>query len=532
MSIEQIKEIINTAETIEIEPPEPLRDDDDASTEPKYPVEVLQNDLREVIEALANKTRVPMSMAGNSILSTVSLGLQNYANILLPIINSLRPTSLFCITVAASGDHKSATDNYALAPIKEYEERLQKQYNLDKKEYQNNLRAWEAEYKQIENNKGSNKGISLEKRQLMLNTLENARPLPPLTTMLTCEEPTMEGLYSLMQRGQPGIGIFSSEGGLFLGGYSMSRDNKKRTCATLSKLWDEGTIEKVRASEEADKLRNRRLTIHLMMQIGIAHDFFSDVTAEDQGLFSRMLVAAPKSLVGQRTTRPREAEIQANCDKVLAKYRERILGILGREISLKEGNKNELSPRLIRFTAEAEGLLINYFNQTEIKKGANKEFSLIQDFAGKLLEHACRLAANIALYNAPDITELNVDDARRGIAFANYYAYELLRLREMGVTDPKILDAEAILHWLQNDWTEHNVTRSYIQRMVTARGLKKRGGARNAAIDLLIKKRWLISNEDTPVYIRDKKVRESYRVNALQKSIGTIGAIGGVEVDL
>ena len=56
--------------------------------------------------------------------------------------------------------------------------------------------------------------------------------------MLTCPEPTFEGLTRLLAGGQPSMGIFSGEGGQFLGGHGMNQDNKLKTAAAMSGLWD------------------------------------------------------------------------------------------------------------------------------------------------------------------------------------------------------------------------------------------------------------------------------------------------------
>jgi hypothetical protein len=44
-------------------------------------------------------------------------------------------------------------------------------------------------------------------------------PGAPLTPLLTCTEPSFEGLGLLLQAGYPSIGVFSADEGQFLGGY-------------------------------------------------------------------------------------------------------------------------------------------------------------------------------------------------------------------------------------------------------------------------------------------------------------------------
>jgi hypothetical protein len=70
-------------------------------------------------------------------------------------------------------------------------------------------------------------------------------PAPPLEPLMTCPEPTFEGLRKLFAVGQPSLGIFAAEGGQFVGGHGMTDDAKLRTAAGLSKLWDDGETRRV-----------------------------------------------------------------------------------------------------------------------------------------------------------------------------------------------------------------------------------------------------------------------------------------------
>ena len=66
--------------------------------------------------------------------------------------------------------------------------------------------------------------------------------------MLTCPEPTYEGLVKHLVFGQPSVGIFSAEGGQFIGGHGMNEEAMLRTAAGLSCLWDGETIKRVRGA--------------------------------------------------------------------------------------------------------------------------------------------------------------------------------------------------------------------------------------------------------------------------------------------
>ena len=113
-------------------------------------------------------------------------------------------------------------------------------------------------------------------------------------------EPTIEGLIKLLPESRRTLGLFSSEGGSFIGGHAMSDDAKLRSAARLSALWDGEPIDRIRSTGEAMVMVGRRVALHLMAQPEASLGFLADRTLRDQGLLSRILVAAPSPTAGGR----------------------------------------------------------------------------------------------------------------------------------------------------------------------------------------------------------------------------------------
>src|SRR5262249_47404113 len=144
----------------------------------------------------------------------------------------------------------------------------------------------------------SKKNLNFPTRKAALDKL-GPEPKAPLSPIIVCHEPTFEGLAKLLINGQPSVGIFASEGGVFIGGHGFSEEAKLRTAAGLSMLWDDGRLTRVRASE-GTALAGRRVALHLQAQPEVAARMFSDQLLADQGLLSRILVIAPDTRQGQR----------------------------------------------------------------------------------------------------------------------------------------------------------------------------------------------------------------------------------------
>lgn len=181
-----------------------------------FPVEALGPALSDAAIAIHEHVQSPLAMCGQAVLAAATLVVQGHVDVELAT-GQIKPISNFFLTVAASGERKTATDQRALAPIRKHEEFLAEKYKAERLAFLNDHAAWEAARKKaINSNKGNRAAI-----RDALNQLGPEPAAPPLP-MLTCPDPTFEGLTLAMQQGQPSMGIFSSEGGQFVGGHAMS----------------------------------------------------------------------------------------------------------------------------------------------------------------------------------------------------------------------------------------------------------------------------------------------------------------------
>jgi hypothetical protein len=112
-------------------------------------------------------------------------------------------------------------------------------------------------------------------------------PLPPDSPDRTVSEPTYEGPVRKFDEGHPSLGIFSDEGGQFLGGLAMGRDNRTKTLAALNDLWQDNPIRRTRSGDGSLTLYGRRLSVHLIVQPGVARAFMADPQTSDTGFASK-----------------------------------------------------------------------------------------------------------------------------------------------------------------------------------------------------------------------------------------------------
>lgn len=434
------------------EAPRPLVRDIPAAD--PYPIDALSGVLGEAVKAIQEKTQTPAAICAQSVLGAATLAVQAHADVMLPTTQT-RPLSNYFLTVAASGERKSSCDSEALWPIRKREKYLREQHGEDLVAYLNDKEAWDAQRKHV-----LTKNKELFSKKMALEEL-GPEPNKPLNPMLTLSEPTYEGLVKLFAVGQPSLGLYSAEGGQFIGGHGMSQENKLRTATGLSSLWDGEPIKRVRAGDGAIILPGCRFSLHLMVQPDVASIMLSDRALQDQGLLSRLLVAAPVSGIGTRFWR----EPSPEADTVIKRYGAQILDILESTPSMAEGSRNELSPRTLPLSIQARQQWIKFSDHIERQVGPDGDMAPIRGLASKLAEHASRIAGVLTLIDDLGASEIPERFMAAGIILAQFYASEAHRLFSSGAVSQDLLLAQKTLGWLQTVWHEDHISLRALYQM-------------------------------------------------------------------
>ena len=324
----------------------------------EFPVDALGDILAPAARAIIDRIQCP-DAAAQSVLGAASLAAQAHADVEIPATGHAKPISLNLLTIAGTGERKSAADGEALWPVRKREKALREAFNAELKDFLKARKAWEAASKKATGGQKDDY-VAIKGK---LDALGD-EPSPPIMPMLTCAEPTFEGLCKPPPDGQPAMGI--DEGGAFIAGHGMSADNRLRTVAGLSGIWDGSPIKRVRVIDGSSIIAGKRVALHLMAQPEAAARLLTDPVLQDQVFLSLLLpVAAPELTAGTRFQRkpdPRSAT-------ALNRYGARILSILERAPCLAEDTRNELDPRVLSFTAAAAQAWREFADQVEAMLG-------------------------------------------------------------------------------------------------------------------------------------------------------------------
>ena len=416
--------------------PEPLRRPVPPAAD--YPLDELGDVLGPAAKRIHDVVQAPDALCGQSILAAASLAVQSHADVLIE--GRHEPLSLWAVSIAESGERKSAVDQVALAAHKHHERQELQRYEDDKANFSIELTAHETASRSV--NKGKDPAA-------IKSALFDLGPPPaaPINPMLLVSTPTIEGIHRLYKDGQPSIGLFHDDAGEFIGGHAMNRDNRTKSVSGLSRLWDCGEFDRVRAGDGAEKFFGRRFAMHLMMQPVIAESILGDDILTGQGFLARSLLAWPSSTIGSRLY----VDIDLSTDSALAAYRSRITEHLQTRPTLREDSRNELEPRSLSLTPQAKVRWTSIHNALERDMRDGGDFASVRAWAGKAPAQILRIAGVLTLMADPDAGVIHTDALDQAAKLMAFSLAEAVRVIGTSQVPTEIRHAEALLCWCHSE---------------------------------------------------------------------------------
>ena len=404
----------------------------------------------DVVEAIAIKTQAPLGLALQAVLGAISTAAQGHADV--ETLHASSPTSLFLLTIAKSGERKSACDGLATKAIRDYQAPRLRQFDKDLARYEEaKATGYSNQFEVIEGPASSD---------------VSALSAPPVNPKILFEDFTLPGLIKHYEHGQPSVAIFTDEGGTFLGGHSMKDTNRVNTSTGLSRIWDGKAIDRVRAGDPSITLPGRRASAHIAVQPKIGLEFLGDEAVLDQGLTCRFLFAFPESTCGSRLiVRDEEArQKRLKADAHLEEYGKRLKALLETPLPLVDPETQELDPRLLKLSDDARAQLEAFYNATEVQLGNGGTYENISGTVSKAAEQAARISGVLTLYDNPDATMISGANMSSALSLMQFYLDEAIRLLDTGKIPQRIEEAELLRTWLSDRWEEDLIDASTVAR--------------------------------------------------------------------
>lgn len=397
--------------------PKPL----DASfiVQTEFPVEACGALLAPVIREIAETCQAPQGLAAHSVLAACSFAVQRAFNCGAIGPLSEEPCSLFILSIAESGDRKSAVDRLASRVVYDWEKSC----------------VCEKGFPCLVSNGALGEEVN--------NSTFSSQSVALFTDV------TYADLTSRLIKGNyPSIGIFSDESGTFFGNYSMTSSTRQAAVSGYVTLFNSGEVSRYRLTDEpgSGKVFNRRLTINLMSQPISIQETLSDAYLLGQGFLPRFLITNPPSLAGTRFLNFKLGEFETPRSGRMQKYESTLSNLLNAPIRVDSSMGVITNP--VPVSTMAAEQFVNLYNEFEREMHIENSSmpAQVRPFQARVAQQARRLATILAVMNGEQ--SVSVDTMVGAFAIAEHSLNTWKNL--IGCSDLERLYAEAqqLLDWL------------------------------------------------------------------------------------
>lgn len=450
--------------------PEPF--DQDTPPTP-WPADCLPPGMARAAHAIAEHVQAPAALAGMAVLGAVAHVAMRLVDAQHPKKGTL-PASLYMLTELLSGGRKTECFNLATAPIAKLERAAREAHQAKRKR----LEAEAAE----------------AKPQDRASIMQDA---PPDPRTIFVDTTTQKVEHEFLHNSAPALSLSTDEGGILLGGHSLKSETRAASLGALTRLFDGAGVQRDRIGDEQSGFRyGVRFGLFLSAQPVVLADALRDPLMRGQGFLPRFLYAAPASLAGTRLLDESALSRKAADDPRLIDYWKTLERMCRAEVVVdKHGG---LCLPTVGMDSEAITHWLGFYNETEIQQGKGGDLEILGAFASRAGELATRVSAVFAAWRScesgTDIKDATVagSDMRCAVALVGNSLAEWRRHSAGAVLSPAERDARELLEWLHCKGWKTFTRMKLGQRCPNA--LRKDARRRNAAIEELQRRRWLLES--------------------------------------
>jgi hypothetical protein len=407
---------------------------------PTFPDKLLPGRLGSYARALSRSTQTPVDLAAMMVLAGLSTAAGG--RVVVEVRRDwAEPVNLYLVSVAASGERKSAVVAAVTAPFWSFEKRKAVESNAER-----------AEQLAL-------KMVAQKARDKAVNTLATAKPddqeaarsalraatdglesieVPPALRLLA-DDATPEALVSLMadQRGR--IAVLSPEGGdVFdlIGG----RYGKEPNLGIYLKAHAGEPYRTDRKGRAPEFIERPALTLGLAVQPEVVTSIARMPGFRGRGLLARLLYSIPVSIVGSRSSAAAPID-----DVLIADYTNMVTGLLE-----TIGRWDDVMR--LGLVADALDVVIGYLDTVEARLAPDGAYGVMRDWGSKLVGAAVRIAGLLHVAEAADLahrTPITAETMRAGVDIAEYFSAHAFAAFGLMGADPALDDAQALLRWIE-----------------------------------------------------------------------------------
>lgn len=414
---------------------------------PPFPVEMLPDPIRQLVEAVAHAAQVPADLAATVALGTLSAASGGKYIIQLPDSSWREPVHLMLVAVAEPGTRKSAIFDLLTRPLTDYEQLIQSDELRAFAAWESRLRVLEKELSSCEGDLSKQRGASDslsdgEARHLAaINAVEDHRERKPRVTRVIADDLTMEAAKSMLFEQAGALAVMSAESAflsVLAGRYSDGQPN-------LDVLLNGHAGERIRVDRKGrppETIARACLSLCLMAQPDVIRDLGKVRGFIQRGGAARFLPSFPPDRLGRRSV-----DVRPVPDALLDGWALLVTLVARKRPGLKHGSYD---PWSLQLDSEAGALFREYRLWHEPGLARGGRYHDIRDWAGKQCGAVLRIAGLLHLvqHGSPEHVAIKADTLHQAIAIAGYFEAHARVFYRMLADRSKHSDARDVLEAL------------------------------------------------------------------------------------
>ena len=402
----------------------------------EFPLSSLPPLIRDAVIEAQQITQAPLGLVAASALGAVSLVCQNLIDVCR--LNTLRgPVSLFLLTLAESGERKTAVDKLLMEPLYQQEMLLYSRHKNELTSWKNKEEILKAQKKALLSklNKELRKGADESETLRQLEALQKNREEKPVRYKFIFNDATTAAIKDQLCGQWRSVGIMSDEAGIIFDGYTLS------ALPFIKKMWDGYVLSVDRKNEPEQMIENARMTLSLMVQPGLFDRYMErkGSVARDSGFLARCLISKPATTQGKRFING-----AVTPGGSLTAFHERLMELA--RGSIEKSSKDERY--CLHFSPEAQKIFIDHYNVLEQDLSPSGPLSQFRGHVSKKTENIARIAALLQYFSQGE-GKISADIMTSAVVISSWYTDEYKKLFALpDESELQLQDARELLDWL------------------------------------------------------------------------------------
>lgn len=352
-----------------------------------FPFEVFPTNIQQIITATNENLNFPIDFISSSMLYAVSVAIGNTYKV--EIKKGFQESAvLYLAIVARAGTNKSHPLSFAIQPLIEQDKKTYREYEQQKKEYDNEVGQKKSEK-------------------------SNADSIKPVWLKTLLSDFTPEALVEVHKYNKRGIGVYIDE----LAGWfkNFNRYNNGSEMEFWLSAWNSKPINIDRKSGEPVFIPVPFISVAGTIQNGVLNELAKGSRTQN-GFIDRILFVIPDNI-----QKPYWSDSEIN-PAVIQNWQRIVSNILG--LSIQYDETLNPKPEILLFTPEAKKILFDW-QKSNADQCNNAESEAISGIYSKLEMYAARLALILQIMlwscNEGDKQEISVEAIKGALQLIEYF---------------------------------------------------------------------------------------------------------------